>query len=280
MNDDMKPIPKRAPPEESELESMLSKIKPQPSQRFYKMMEASPWQKSMRGRIPPHRASWRPLRRLAWGLAVLLVILLVGSITLIPAVRAIARQVYFSFIAAPTNQIKVQVTLTSPADLFNYSDPANFPLSLEQAQSRSGFQVRQISSIPPGLVLIGARFDPYYNAVTQLYQGDHFSLFLTQRPPGNSQDVFSVGTQAVVEMVKIGSVQGEFVRGGWKAVSTQAATGAQTPASSVSITAVWDDSLPQSTLRWQADHMAFELRALGEGSPSQSELIQWANELK
>jgi hypothetical protein len=273
--------PKSNPPaDENEIDSLLKRFKPQPSQRFYQRMQAAPWQNLMIEQPSSSKVRRKTRLRLAWSLAILLVIILVSSAILIPPVRAIARQIIYSFIAAPSNQIEVQVTLSSPGDLFNYSDPSNFQLTPEEVQSLAGFRVRQISPLPAGLNLLGARFDPYYNAVVLLYQADHFTLFLTQRPLENSQDVFSVGEQAVVEIVKIGDVQGEFVQGGWKSISTQEIGESQTPGNQLAITAVWDNALPQSTLRWQAGKMAYELRALGEGGPQQSDLILWANELK
>ncbi len=276
----MSPLSKPVRPDEPEIEGLLSRFKPQPSQRFYRKMKEAPWHNPLPGRDSPFSAKrWR-VQRLVWRLAVFVVLLLAGSAVFIPQVRAIARQIIFSFIAAPSNQIKVQVTPSSPGDLFDYSDPASYPLSLDEAQVQAGFQLKQISPLPPELKLLGARYEASYNAVIVLYQGDNFLIFLTQRPLGNSQDVFSVGKGAAIEMVKIGELPGEYVRGGWKAFTTQPTAKNPTPESPVNITAVWDNSLPQSTLRWQANNMAYELRSLGEGSPSQSELILWANELK
>jgi hypothetical protein len=275
----MNPKPNH-PTGEAEIEGLLKRFRPQPSQRFYHRMQAAPWQNLLNERSSTQQMRRKPKLKLAWSLAIFLFIILAGSAALIPPVRAIARQIIYSFIAAPSNQIEVQVTLSSPGDLFNYSDPSNFQLTLKEAQSLAGFQVRQISPRPAGLNLLGARFDPYYNAVILLYQADHFILFLSQRPLANSQDVFSVGEQAVIEIVKVGELRAEFVRGGWKSISTRDIGEGQTPGSQINITAIWDNTLPQSTLRWQADKTAYEMRALGEGGPQESDLILWANELK
>lgn len=267
-------------PNENEIESLLRRFKPEPSPRFHQRMQTTPWQ---RFNLAPntHRFGRRlSMPRFVWGLAIVLVVFLAGAILLIPPVRAIARQIIFSFISAPSNQIEVQTTLSSPGDLFNFTDPSNFSLSLDEAQSKAGFQVRQILPLPAGLTLVGARYDPDYHVVTILYRSAHFSLFFTQRLLGNSQDVFSIGQGATVEMVKIGDIQAEFVQGGWKAISTQPSPESQTPESLVNITAIWDNALPQSTLRWQTGGMAYEIRTIGEGGPSQSDLINWANELK
>jgi hypothetical protein len=48
----------------------------------------------------------------------------------------------------------------------------------------------------------------------------------------------------------------------------------------LNIYAVWDNDLHQYTLRWQAGDIVYELRSNGDGSPSQSGLINLANGLK
>lgn len=270
----------RSTPDESRIERLLSSFKPQPTHRFYKKMSAAPWQKSILA-TPTGISSYRkPSRRFVWGLAGLFVIIIILSVATVPPVRAIARQIFFSFIHAPSNQLEAEITLTRPGDSLDFSDPANFTLSVDEVRQKAGFVVKQISTLPAGLSLIGSRFDSSYNTVTLLYLADTYKLFLTQRSLGNSQDVFSIGASANVELVKIGDIQGEFVKGGWKVTSVQPTSVSQTQATGVDVHAIWDNDLPQYTLRWQAAGIAYELRTLGEGAPAQSGLIFLANELK
>lgn len=244
------------------------------------MLQTAPWHIHA-PEVPGKPARIKiPQKRLYWGLAVLLVVLLVGGSLLIPPVRAIARQIIFSFITAPTNQIVITVTPARPGDLYNFTDPANFSLTFIETQYQAGFTLKQLNPLPEGMTLAGGRYDPSYNAASLLYLGDQYVLILTQRPLGNSQDVLSIGQGATIEIVYIGSIRGEFVEGGWKAISTQGGSNDPTSQDPINITAEWDNSLPQSTLRWQLGQTAYELRAVGEGSPSQLDLIKWANELK
>jgi hypothetical protein len=267
-------------PSENEIEKLLGSFKPYPSARFEKRMENAPWQPVNTSRISSIKYSNKYLPHLISAVSIFLVILLLGTALLFPQVRAIAKQIIYSFISAPSNEIEVQVTPSNPGDLFNYSDPSNFPLNVPAAQQQAGFEIEQISPMPGNLSLRGARFEPDYQSVILLYQGDKYVLFLTQRPLGNGQDVFSIGEDATVVLVNIGNLQGEYVEGGWKALSTQPTSDHQTTQKQINITAVWDNSLPQSTLRWKAEGMTYELRAVGEDRPPQSELIKWANELK
>jgi hypothetical protein len=265
-------------PDEEQLAELLSRFKPVPTDQFYARMNNAPWIKSTptKNKVSLTINS----RRLAWGLVIVLVLCLVMGVLFIPSVRVIARQIIYSFIAAPTNQIEVQVTVTNPSDLYQYTNPSNYPLSVEKAQNTAGYPVMQLSTLPKDVHLIGARFDPGYDATIILYQGDGYDLFLTQRPLGNGQDVFSIGSEVKIEQVKIGENSAEFVAGGWKAISTQTPNGTMTPGGEVSIRAVWDNTLPQYTLRWQVNGFAYELRSVGENSPSQTSLINLANELK
>jgi len=267
-------------PEELEIEEMLSHIRPQPTSRFYKKMRSTPWERPNMVKTSSALAYLKSADRLVWGLLALILIVGVVGLTFIPSVRAIARQFFYSFIHSPSNQIQVQVTPAAPGDLYNFSDPSNFTLSVPLAQQQAGFGVKEISVLPEGLTFIGCRFDSTYNAVTLQYQGNDYKLFLTQRPRGNGQDVFSIGASANVESVKIGEIQGEFVVGGWKVISQQPDSSNQTPTSVININAIWDNDLPQSTLRWQTSDIVYELRSVGEGNPSLSDLINLANGLK
>jgi hypothetical protein len=272
--------PKRDAPNEMQIEEMLSRFKPQPTARFFAMMENAPWQTTTHHVSTRWYRTWKPAHKLIWGLVGLLLIFTVLCLVFFPQVRAIARQIYFSFVTSNSDQLEVQVTLSSPGDLFHFSDPANFLLSINEVQQQAGFHVREITLLSDKLSFTGARFDPYSDATTLLYQGIDYILFLTQRPLGNGQDVFSIGANAKVNTVKIGSSEGEFVTGGWKAVSTQLTNENQTPASQIIVNAIWDSSLPQYTLRWQETDFVYELRTVGQGSPSQTDLIKLANELK
>jgi hypothetical protein len=279
MNEQTHKKPNSTPPDDNEIESLLSRFNPQPSTRFYTKVEKAPWMapSNQRKRL---LASNTPVHKWLLGMAVFLLICTMIGISFIPSVRVVGRQIFYSFISAPSNQIDIQATLSNTGDLYNFSDPTNFPLSIQAVQGQAGFIVKEIKRLPDDLNLVGSRFDTSYNAVTILYQGENFKLFLTQRPVGKGEDVFSIGSTAQVTLVKIGGHQGEFVVGGWKLVSTQPSPNNLTPSNQTSINAIWDSELSQNTLRWQAEGFNYELRTIGEGSPSKDELIALANELK
>jgi hypothetical protein len=267
-------------PDEIKIEKLLSEFKPQPTKKFNAMMSSAPWQKQKHTRSANDTKNGDLHRKSAWALEAFIVILAFLILAFIPSVRVAADQIIHHFLLAASNQLEVQITPANPLVSMDFTNPSNFPLNINEVQQKAGFVVKSISSLPERLSFVGARYDPSYNAVTILYNTSDYFLILTQRPLGKSQDVFSIGPNAHVEFVNIGNIQGEYVVGGWNAVSTQQLPRTEAPQGTLNLSAVWDESLPQFTLRWQQAGYAYELLSNGLNSPSQSQLISWANELK
>ena len=268
-------------PDETIIEEMLRRFSPQPTHHFFRKMSTAPWQRRISHEVSKPSINIKSGHKLIWSLAAIGILVIIFTMILfIPSVRVAASQIIHLFLPASSNELDVEVTLTNPGDLIDFSDPTNFRLNVKDAQKLAGFGVKEISSLPLGLSFIGSRYDPSYYSVTLLYHADTYSLFLTQRLLGNGQDVFSIGASAIVKQVKIGNIGGEYVIGGWKAISTQSPSNDLPPTSMMTIYAIWDNELNQSTLRWQVNDIVYELRCNGEGCPLQSELILLANELK
>ena len=280
MNEHFSTHPNPDTPDDIQIIELLGRFAPIPSARFDENMEKAPWIMTTSKEKARLFRSTIPARKWVLVITILIALLIFFGYSFFPSVRAVARQIIYSFISEQSDQIDVQATLSTPGDLFHFSDPANFPLTIQEIHEKAGFDVIEIMELPVGLKKVGSRFDSSYNAVTTLYQGNNFNLFLTQRPVGSGKDVFSIGSTAQVDLVKIGDQEGEFVRGGWKAISAQRITKTISPGNQTNINAVWDNYLPQYTLRWQAEGFIHELRTIGEGSPSQSGLIALANGLK
>ncbi len=265
---------------ENEIETLLSQVLPKPSSHFYQKMDTAPWKNSIFQKRKTHFFYSKPIRNWKVGFTIIFLFLFMFGISFIPSVQAIAHQIFYSFFSSPSNQIEVQVTSSTPQDMFHFSDPDNFSQTIADAQQRAGYLVKDLYQQPESLKLIGALYEPNFHSVTILYQGKDYKLFLTQRPIRNGKDIFIIGSDVQIQLVYIGDHQAEFVVGGWKAISTQTISDAVTPESQTNITAIWDTQLPQYTLRWQENGFAYELRALGEGSPSQSDLIAYAIGIK
>jgi hypothetical protein len=268
-------------PDESKIQQLLSGFKPQPSHRYIARMTTAPWQTQDYSRSSSQAKNWVLQLKPAWILASIIFVLALLTLAFIPSIRVAADQFIHFFLPAASDRLEVQVTPANPLDSLDFLNPSNFPLSISAVQQLAGFTVKEIPTSPGAPSFQGARYDPAFNAVILLYKkGEDYTLLLTQRPLGNSQDVFSIGSNAHVEFVNVGNVQGEYVVGGWNAISTETPSANPTPSGTLHISAAWDDSLPQFTLRWQESGFVYELRSNGEYSPSQSQLISWANGLK
>lgn len=274
-------LPKLEPiPDEEELESMLRRFQAVPSKRFYDHISSAPWMFKTQSTKPLSRNTSISMRKLVFGLAILLMLFFVGLYALLPSIRVAANQVIHFFLPATSNRLEVKITPSSIASTLDFTNPANFPLSITEAHDLARFELKELGSLPANLTFIGARYERSYNAVIILYAGTGYKLIFTQRPVGEGQDVFSIGENAMVEHVEVGNNPAEYVVGGWKAVSTQPVMDSTQSPGSIKIEAKWDNSLPQTTLRWQSYGMVYEVRSSGIQIPSQSELIEWANGLK
>jgi RNA polymerase sigma factor (sigma-70 family) len=87
----------------------------------------------------------------------------------------------------------------------------------------------------------------------------------------------TIAPSAPVELVWVGEVVGEYVKGGWKILpESEKLLETQVPGTQVSIDAAWDPDLPQSTLRWKKGGRIFELQYSGGEGIDKSALIRIA----
>lgn len=272
--------PHQAIPDEEKIEKLLCQFKPQPSKRYYEQIALAPW----RAGAPAAKQNKLVLRNnfltITVGTLVIILLIILSLFVFFPSARVTADQIIHFFLPSTSNQVEIQVTPESSTTMLDFSNPANFPLSVNEARQLVKFAIREIPALPANLIFTGARYEKGYNAVIFLYTGSDYILFFTQRPAGDGQDVFSVGADAKIDWVMIGENQAEYVLGGWKASATQPAVIVKKTPATTELNAVWDNQLPQSTLRWVSDGMVYELRTSGSETPSRSEIIDWANGLK
>jgi len=248
-------------------EGLLSAFHPRPSPGFYKRIQRTPWQRSYQHHL---------LLKWVISLTIMVAVVIVGF-TISPPLQAIARQLFSFFIPDTQDTLEVSIEGITPLELFQYASAENFSLSIEQAEQQAEFSIRQPESLLPGLELIGTRYEPDLHVVILLYQGAGYNLFLSQRSLSDQPEYFSIGASAQVEIVQIGTFQGEYVAGGWVAVP---GTQLSDIDSQSTIQAVWDPTLPQFTLRWQSEGFAFELRSSGTNSPQKADLISLAADIR
>lgn len=265
---------------ENEMVALLEKFKPKPSDGFYRRMARAPWKTS--SELPARAgAPTAPtfLRRLSF--VFLALAILVGFVSFTPAGQAVAQKVLQFFLPAEGDVLTVSLNGTATSQARTLNSPDHFPLSISQAQSKVAFKLKKI---PAGILTVhfsGAQYDPLLKSVTLSYTGDGFTLLLTQRPAGAVTEYSTIGATAPIEWVNIGSLQGEYVSGGWRLrPNTLPNTSEGTLPAQSQINVFWDPTLPQQTLRWQVGDTIYEFLTLGRYSPDKNTLIQAAESLR
>ena len=265
MISDSNPINNDSPSAE-QVENLLRSIQPKPSSRLYHRLAKSPWQ--------PKPSLFKSQK---WGVAILLLAcFLVATIMISPPLRAMARNWIMYFLPDRRDSIQISLGDLGPQELYQYAAPENFPDSIDQVSKRAGFSVRLPATLLPEMSLVGARYEENSATVVLLYKGAGYNLFLSERPIDVGQEYFTIGASAVVEEVSIDGIRGEYVSGGW---IKQPVLTTSLPDTTQDLPVQWDASLPQHTLRWQAEGYAYQLRSTGSLSPEKSDLIVLAEAL-
>jgi hypothetical protein len=263
---------------EDKITDLLRGFQPIPSDRFYKRMVSAPWLRT--GIIKwfqkfPLKRSYAP-----FVLSLLFLFVFFGGIVFAPTIKTFANQIMYYFRQEAEDEIDVIVTVPPYDNPNTYGSPDFFSSSISTVEKMTGYPIKQIQSNRWGLTLSGAHFDPGSQAVFSHYQGDNFYLILSQREINTTGEIFSIGASADVESVIVQGELGEFVTGGWVIPSSDQTLQTEEPGAQVNINIYWDPNLNQSTLRWQVNGMAYEIRSSGENSPQKEELIAIAEQLQ
>ena len=243
-------------PDENQIEAMFSSVRISPGDRFYRHMK---------------QAAWTPAaiaRRRTFAVTGLTLALVAALLAFTPQGRAWAQEVIHFFSRAGSDTLPytpqplawVDVTPSAlpptptPMAAFaaNCGDFDNPKCSVEQIRAKVKFPVMELGSIPEGMHFVGATGGPDY--VEILYDNGRYAwgVSINEAPwTGNSVlTQWQIGASAVVEPVQIGSVSGEYVKGGF----TVAAGGT---------TQVWDVNAGSQTLHWVDQGVFFSMEEWG-----------------
>ena len=247
----------------NELTAAAARIKP--DAQFTAELEARllrPESSQVTPIVAVSRKHWMRRARIVWGMAAVLVTLVIATLT-IPPLRAIAQEVIDTlFNRKDTDEETVQLGPRGIIDLVPY-----YYGTVEQAEAKAGFDIRAPTLLPDDLILRVVNYSPEEQLVTLGYSrpdtallNSRLSVLMGPVTNGWSDHPFlAVGASADVIPVQFagadGQVTGEFVKGFWMtSPSAPALTFEATP------TAVeWDSDLPVCRLRWQEDDMVYEI---------------------
>lgn len=239
------PPPVNPTPGETEIEALLSSLRPIPQGEFHQRMAQQPWE-----RAPGRLLRWLRPHFISSSIALILTLLILAGL-LAPNLEVLAQRIAQFFITNPPDQISIEMPVA------NLEIPeTRFSLTVAEAAQMAGFDLKEPQFLPPEYDLVGAHVNEVRGAVTLNYHTESgMVLWITQRSVGVEYQRVSV--QAVVERVDVGGFEGEYVEGGW--TTSQLAESDPTPALTVTLQAVWDPQANIHFLRWQENDILYEL---------------------
>jgi hypothetical protein len=238
----MKMIPKT--PDIEEIEKLIQKIQPIPTERFHRRMAKTPWNRT-------YHLPFQEILRRPQTVAFFCLILILATILILglPSLNAVADRIAQFF----TSNLDGAVEIEIPPIWFS-EDEAQLSTTLSEAVIQAGFEIKEPQKLPDGYLPAGILYNPKRKSITLRYKSLEGSILrITQRPAGIEYQ--SISVQANVEKVKIRNLTGEYVSGGWRVTQPEGTN----PSITVTVQAVWDTDANIHFLRWQEDDILCEI---------------------
>jgi len=257
------------PPDEDRLHDLLSAFMPEPSEQFHQRLAHAPWFSA----TDPSLRSKRnlSLKRWGWVSAACALIILFSLLFLTTPLQGMARRLMVYFMPEVSDTLQVN----PPSAQSDYN-----ALSYDEAQSLTGFPLKNITYLPPGYTFVDAQYDPITLAVSFRYLSGNAQIIFTQRPLHTVEEYFSVGASANIENVLVHESPGELVSGGWKVLQPVQKVDSTPTVEEAPLQTAWDPDLPQFTLRWQSGDMAYEIRSHSNPEINKEIILKIAESIK
>ena len=191
------------------------------------------------------------IRRFALAGAMLVALITVTLLT--PQGRALSQSILQFFTRAEDTTLPLESSEIAVDELDASAPTAEPPaplISVAEAAAQVGFDVAKLPAVPDGLDYLGARL--YGDAVSVEYQTPDYAghLIIMQSQQGFLQSKWdSVPPDAIVP-VKIGELDGEFIRGRFVVYAGETV-------------GTWEPDAPILRLRWMQDGVWFEMTKSG-----------------
>jgi hypothetical protein len=261
-------------PSEDKIISLLSGFQPKPRQSFYLRMRTAPWNQREPTRSVYTGRMKKGLRLASFALLVCLLIIVPLFFT--PSLLSNARQMFRFFGVSDKNRRSIEIIHTPTSTSNSLLSEPSFSLSLDEAAKTAGFQINTLSSLPTGVVLEGAAFDPTRHAVLIRYAGEGRTVLFTQRENNHINEYASVGPEASGEFVMVRGVQGEYIPGGWV---VQSQVTPQPGIETATIELVWENQAGMATLRWEENGYVYEIILTGPQNIAKEEILAIAESM-
>jgi len=270
--------------DEYQIQAILDKFQPRPSNRLYQRMQRAPWtsEKQMNISFSRHlKDLFRvPQFRFILLAALILIVTFFGLVSY-PSIGVVAQNFMRFLRPAASDHIAIPIRLPLSEEANSFGAPGYFSLTMEQAQEKVNFQLKIIDHPKTELSFSGAHFNPNIGAIIQRYSNPTYAIYFSQRRLGGVEEYTKIGGSAPVETAYIHGIEAEFATGGWRLdpTSEKLAT-TSSPGTQITVEAYWDENLPQSILRWQENGYLFEIFVVGKENQIKDELIQIAESVK
>ena len=194
----------------------------------------------------------RRIPRAAFAGLILVALLSLAFVT--PQGRALAQTVLQFFTRAESNTFELptsQLPVLDPAQETSTALPPAPLLTITKAEAQAGFDAAQLPTVPEGFNYLGARI--YGNAISIEYgaQGGGGHLIIMQSRDGFVQSEWDKVPGESILPVKIGGLDGEFVRGAFVVYPGDTST-------------TWNSDAPILRLRWMQDGIWFDMTKFGD----------------
>jgi hypothetical protein len=216
-------------------------------------------------------------RRLALVFGVAALILAVALLALPPA-RALANELWQSLFTRSSSDTYAGGEMESGSVATVVPVAPTQPANVAELSGPAGYQVKEVTYLPPGLSLIGIHYEPERRAVLLFYSENGLLPIVTlQQEPVAQARVSMIGETAVIQAVQIGEIRGEYVRGDWNWANVNVGD------SHASLEGgVWNPEDPTQTLSWVDGEIAYSLTTLPgqESGLEMADLIKMAESLR
>lgn len=234
-------------PNDDQIIDWLESVRPTPGPGFHLKMARQPW---AAGEHPPRKTGFTPGRVTAIsGLALLLVVVL--SLTS-PSLEVLAQRWLQFFLPKTSDQTTVQIPISE------ISDPTGrFTLSVAEAEALADFTAQVPAELPIGFSFSGAAYDAERGAIVLNYMNQSGGVLRIIQSRAD-EEYQQIGASAEVEMVSVGGLSGEYLRGAWVIPEVESAF--EAPAhDTLPLQATWNPAANSQMLRWQSGELLLEI---------------------
>jgi len=184
----------------------------------------------------------------------LVIIALLTAILLTPPGRAFAQNVIQFFIRIESTSFELtpsQIVTEEPDPAAPTAAPPAPLISVAEAEAQAGFDAAELPAVPEGFNYLGARL--YGDSISIEYQAHGYggNLILMQSRDGFNQSEWDQVPEEAIVPVKIGELEGEFVKGMFVVFAGETS-------------AAWNPEAPILRLRWMKDGIWFEMTKFGD----------------